>query len=60
MAEHKKESLQDVLKESVQEDIENVEWGENCQERLVDHCPRHKSLRHVCKGRGCESGFEKL
>lgn len=42
------------------EDIEDVEWGENNQERMVDHSERHGSLRHICKGRGCDDRFEKL
>ena len=46
--------------EVVEQELENVEWGENCQERIVDHGPRHQSLRHTCKGRGCDSRFEKL
>ena len=40
--------------------IENVEFGENHQERIVDYTERHDSLGHECKGRHCDTAFEKL
>lgn len=58
--EEKKIQTQTLSEETVSDELENVEWGENCQERMVDHCERHKSLRHICKGRGCDTSFEKL
>jgi hypothetical protein len=38
----------------------DTEWGETHQERIVERSPKSKSSRHVCKGRGCETAFEKL
>lgn len=49
-----------IKKQRVAEGVEDVEWGENHEERMVDHSERHGSLRHICKGRGCGDRFEKL
>jgi len=46
--------------ESLSDELANVELGENHQERMVDHSERHNSLRHQCKGRHCDTAFEKL
>lgn len=43
----------------IQDELENSEWGENNQERIVDRSPRRKSARHVCKGPACIKSFEK-
>ncbi len=46
-------------KEALSDELQNVEWGENKEERILDDSPRHKSARHICKGRGCDTAFEK-
>lgn len=47
-------------KEKLADELSNVEYGENNEERMVDHSERHKSLRHECKGRHCDTAFEKF
>ena len=49
-----------INEDALAEELQNVEVGENHQERMVDHSERHKSLRHECKGRHCDTAFEKL
>jgi len=49
-----------IIEDALADELENVEWGEDNQERMVDHSERHKSLRHECKGRHCDTAFEKL
>ncbi len=60
MDKEKKVQTNTLSEESVSEELANVEWGEDHQERMVDHSERHKSLRHECKGRKCDTAFEKL
>lgn len=50
----------DPVKEKVTDELENVEWGETHEEKMVDHSPKRNSLRHECKGRHCDTAFEKL
>ncbi len=38
----------------------DVEWGENHQERILENAARSESERHDCKGRKCETAFDKL
>lgn len=40
-------------------DLQNIEWGENHQERIIDDSPKHNSARHMCKGPKCVNAFEK-
>ncbi len=42
-----------------QESSENVEWGQNHQERISDNSSRHHS-GHACKGPTCDKGFDKF
>jgi hypothetical protein len=55
MVEDKKET---IAEKTVDDDA--VTWGETKQERIVDRSPRNRSARHTCKGRGCDTAFEKL
>ncbi len=41
-------------------EVDDVEWGETAQERILDRTPKHRSAQHRCKGRHCDTGFEKL
>ncbi len=38
----------------------DVEWGETNQERIVERTSRSASKRHRCKGRQCNTAFDKL
>ncbi len=60
MDKEKKVQTQTLSEESLSDELENVEVGENHQERIVDHSERHKSLRHECKGPKCDTAFDKL
>ncbi len=41
-------------------DTLDIEWGETKQERIVERTSRSGSARHRCKGRHCETAFDKL
>lgn len=56
----KKDQPKNWKNETLAEELENVETGENHEERIVDDSRKHGSLRHDCKGRGCDTAFEKL
>ena len=38
----------------------DVEWGETHQERMLEKPSRSESVRHDCKGRHCDTAFDKL
>ncbi len=50
----------DNKKQVLPTEDQDIEWGENKQERLTDKAPRHKSDKHDCKGPACEHAFEKI
>ncbi len=59
-----KNKVDDILRTDREERIKgenlDVEWGENHEERILDDTPRNKSIPHDCKGRHCDTAFDKL
>jgi hypothetical protein len=38
----------------------DIEWGENHEELIFEQVSRSDSQRHICKGRRCDTTFDKL
>ncbi len=38
----------------------DVEWGQTHQERILEKPSRSESARNNCKGRHCDTAFDKL
>lgn len=43
-----------------QAELDEAQWGETKQERILDRTPHHKSERHACKGPQCGGVFDKF
>ncbi len=49
-----------IRAQEIESELEDAQWGENKQERILDDAPRHKSERHACKGPQCGGVFDKI
>lgn len=44
----------------IDDELNEAQWGETKQERILDREPHHKSERHACKGPQCAGVFDKM
>lgn len=49
-----------IRAQKIEDELDEGQWGETKQERILDDAPRHKSERHACKGPQCAGVFDKI
>lgn len=49
-----------IRSQLIESELEEAQWGETKQERILERTPHHNSERPACKGPQCAAVFDKF